>query len=467
MKKFVKFLMSIGIFVILFYHQGWIPGLNLSVFCIILWGLLTYRQRKFPSKQWYLSAAVILSSVSFGWYGDFFSFGALFFSIVFFALSVQYPRLKGELFPILWILNYGTFLFRIFYFKNWLPQRLRAGNLGNGLVAYIVMPLLIGSIFTLVYTSGSDLFATFFEAFFSEFDWLVIVGLIVLGFFFMFNIWFTFIPKSIIWLNRNLTDNFSPAKSIELRPSSLFDNLKSERLSGIISLVVINVLLFFFLISYNYEQFFRLDQSGNLSQETHQRVGTVIFSIVLAIGIILYYFKSVFNFDPKAILLKRLAYIWIVLNALLILSTFLKTGDYILAYGLTFKRIGVVIFLALSLTGLFYTWLKIKLQKTNRYLIAKMTRISFGTFVVCSMINFSWVVTKYNISTQNHPDKAYLKQMDYNEILLFQTFGDNPEWRGYFSNLHYQKEERQANKPILSRHLYDYFLFQKLDGRTE
>ena len=36
-----------------------------------------------------------------------------------------------------------------------------------------------------------------------------------------------------------------------------------------------------------------------LKEETHERVGAVIASIVMAIGVIMFYFKGSFNFDTQ------------------------------------------------------------------------------------------------------------------------------------------------------------------------
>jgi hypothetical protein len=63
-----------------------------------------------------------------------------------------------------------------------------------------------------------------------------------------------------------------------------------------------------FIITYNYEQFYETSKTPvQLSEETHERVNAVIMSIVMAILVIMFYFKSGFNFDPKSGLMKVLA----------------------------------------------------------------------------------------------------------------------------------------------------------------
>ena len=259
-------------------------------------------------------------------------------------------------------------------------------------------------------------------------------------------------------MNTQLGVNFSMGKQINLKPTFSFLEIDFERKSGEISLILLNILLVFFIITYNYEQFFSIAKTSTLSDEVHQRVATIIFSIILAIGVIMFYFKSSFNFDGKAGLLKKLSYVWIILNALLIISAFIKNTEYISVLGLTFKRIGVFIFLALSLVGLFITYVKLHFRKTNIFLLNRMLRVFFFTFIITSCINFSWIVTKYNIAFHKNDDTEYLKKLDFNKQILYNYYKNNPTWQSYFDN---EKEiiKRQKSKNILSWNLY----FQSLN----
>jgi len=178
----------------------------------------------------------------------------------------------------------------------------------------------------------------------------------------------------------------------------------------------------------------------------------------------MFYFKSTFNFDKKAELLKKLSYVWIILNTLLTVSAFLKNTEYILDFGLTYKRIGVYIFLFLSLAGLGTTYLKIHYQKTNAFLLTRMTRIFFFTFIITSWINFSWIVTKYNISFQKAGDAAYLRSLNFNKQLLFNTYKMDPSWQNYFES---EKQEinKEKSKSLLSSRLY--FSTVNLNNNTD
>lgn len=457
MKKIIRLLLGTFVFTALFYHQE--IGINFGLFAIFIWVILLIHTGKGRRTRlfWILSASLFLSALSFAWYGDTFSFFALYFSVIAIGIQVQFPRLKPILYPLLVAWNYLSFIFRVFFFSYWLPKPKQEHKFWKRFIALFLIPAIFGIAFMGIYAAGSDLFSNFIQRFYIDFDIFNLLLLAALGFFFLFNYWLLWVPRESIRLNRQLENSFSIEKQNTATQTFPFLDLDFERKSGEISLIVVNIILVFFIFTYNYEQFFSGTGTGNLSQEIHERVATVIFSIVMAIGLLMFYFKSTFNFDPKAKFLKQLAVIWMVLNTVLILSAFLKNGEYIFRFGLTGKRIGVFIFLLLSLTGLAFSYLKIKHRRTNAYLANKMMCIFFGTFVACSLINFSWVITGYNIRFHKDKDIQYLQGMAYNQRILYQTYHQDPEWQSYFEEqAHHIQTEKERS--FLSSKLYYKFM---------
>ncbi|MBN9338007.1 MAG: DUF4173 domain-containing protein, partial [Chryseobacterium sp.] len=203
------------------------------------------------------------------------------------------------------------------------------------------------------------------------------------------------------------------------KPTFSFLDIDSERTSGLISFSALNILLLIFIVTYNYEQFFEITKSADsLSAETHERVNAVIMSIVMAILVILFYFKKGFNFDEKAKSLKISAKIWIVLNAVLVISASLKNSEYIINYGLTYKRLGVYAFLAMALIGLIFTFIKIQKRKTNAFLFNKMFWACYGLILVCSYVNWGGIITVNNIKRKDFADNYHLVSINYNEKTL-------------------------------------------------
>jgi hypothetical protein len=182
------------------------------------------------------------------------------------------------------------------------------------------------------------------------------------------------------------------------------------------------MMLLFFIFTYNYEQFYEIPKTpSQLSDETHERVVSVIFSIIMAIAVIMFYFKGAFNFDKNAGILKILAKIWVVLNAVLIFSAMAKNTEYVQQLGLTYKRLGVYAFLILSIIGLVITFIKIQKQKTNAFLFNQMLWCFYGMILVCSYFNWGGMATQYNI--RNHKGNfEFLHSLNYNDEVLEQAF---------------------------------------------
>lgn len=453
MKKITKLWIGTLIFIFIFYNED--VGLNATLTGLLIWFLLYQQPIKPENKKdfWLLSVCVFISALSFAWYGDAFSFFAMFVSIIVLGFQSQYPKINIVLYPFLWFLNYAGFIFKFFSFKYWLPKKIAGNNLFKKFLAIVAIPSFFVITFIAIYANGSDIFYSFFQNISLNLNFIQIVFLGCFGFFLFFNVWYVFIPKIVIKMNTQLGMNFSTGKQINLKPTFSFLEIDFERKSGEISLILLNILLVFFIITYNYEQFFSIAKTATLSDEVHQRVATIIFSIIMAIGVIMFYFKSSFNFDKKAGLLKKLSYVWIILNALLIVSAFIKNAEYVSVLGLTFKRIGVFIFLALSLIGLFITYLKLHFSKTNIFLLNRMMRVFFITFIITSCINFSRIVTKYNIAFHKNDDVEYLKNLNFNKQILYNVYKNNPTWQSYFEN---QNEfiKQEKSKGILSWHLY-------------
>ena len=80
-----------------------------------------------------------------------------------------------------------------------------------------------------------------------------------------------------------------------------------KRLSGVVSFVALNI--YCYSLSPLIMTVCRITKAtaNQLAEETHERVGAVIASIVMAIGVIMFYFKGSFNFDTQAKSLKILA----------------------------------------------------------------------------------------------------------------------------------------------------------------
>lgn len=183
-------------------------------------------------------------------------------------------------------------------------------------------------------------------------------------------------------------------------------------------------------------------------------------SIIMAILVILFYFKAGFNFDQKAKYLKFLAKIWIALNVILIFSTLAKNTEYIINLGFTYKRLGVYAFLFLSILGLFFTFLKIKNQKTNAYLFNQMFWCFFGIILVCSFINWGGFITTQNIKRPYFDEQYHSTFVNFNEEQLL-DYAEKKQNEELIIKLKTRIEKRKAYNFLSKTLYYDGFSSNK------
>lgn len=456
MKKHHLIFITVLAVIVLFYKEY--IALNLGIFGIFL-GILTFTQTKseFRSKTFLtLFVTSIFSSFAFAWFGDAISFVAVLVSVFLLRFKGTYPKLKPFLYIEILLVNLISFVGRVFSTEQWYEKPKEGKSFSKKLITFILIPGIFITIFLCIYSAGSSHFDQFFSEIKLDFSFFDVIFLAIIGFYVGFIFWNFGIERFIFKQNRYLNDDFSGIIKLE-KPTFSFLDIDSERTSGLISFSALNVLLLVFILTYNYEQFFEVTKSADgLSAETHERVNSVIMSIVMAILVILFYFKKGFNFDEKAKSLKVSAKIWIVLNAVLVISASLKNSEYIINFGLTYKRLGVYAFLTMALIGLIFTFIKIQNKKTNAFLFNKMFWASYGLILVCSYVNWGGIITSNNIERKNFADNYHLVSINYNEKILL-DYADktgNSEMKNQLK----ERIESYQKETFLSKILYYEFI---------
>ncbi|MGR3854739.1 DUF4153 domain-containing protein [Chryseobacterium indologenes] len=439
------------LFVIVFYDQE--VGLNLGILGIV-YAVLTLFKTPEKNKTRTLHALFgtsILSSIAFAWFGDFPSFIAVVSSLLLLGYKSKNKRLKILFLIPVFIVNCCTSFCRFFSFDEWLPKKNIPG-LWQKTLAFFLIPLVLVSVFFGIYSAGSDHFAALFTDYELDLNIWQVFCLSVLGFFIAFNYW-NYAVEKLIYKNNHVLDNEFGKDSRIPKATYSFLDLDAERMSGVISFVLLNVLLVFFIITYNYEQFYEAVKTPvQLSEETHERVNAVIMSIVMAILVIMFYFKSGFNFDPKAGSLKLLAKIWIFLNAVLVVSAALKNYEYIINYGFTYKRLGVFAFLLLSLVGLALTFIKIQKQKRNIFLVNTMIWYFYGTVLVCSYFNWGGFITSQNMKRKDFAVNYHVTSINFSEKALLKYADEKNDQK--LKKTVQDKVKNEKSKNFLSKIMY-------------
>lgn len=459
MNKKTLFTLSLGLFVALFYN--FTGDISVSIFTLTVMGLSFYEQSKkkqMNSKFKLLFSGGVLFSLAYAYYGDFSSFLGIFITWHLLALLLFRPKIEWIKGLILIPLNYLMVL-PLFYLNYEKRLQSKDKNKKDNLLFYralyyVFIPVVICGLFLMIYAVASHQMENLLGNVRFDIDLAHGLRLLLLGTFFCLPFWFFKLPTSWQVVSHPLFD--------ELKMSHSFVNQEKAKIfrkSGEITFLALNIILLIFIGIYGYENFWIEEFEQTVSANVHSRVNAVIFSIIMAISLISIYFRKNLNFDPNNKTIKKWVYIWLILNAVLISVTFIKNIHYIDLLGLTHKRLGVFAFLTLALVGLGLTYIKIKHKKTIYFLFHRFIPITYMLLMAASIVNWDYLITKYNIATQ-HIDNYYLQnQMKYNTIILHDYYLETHQLK------HAQQIKRQIkNKKeyqdshLLENNLYDYYI---------
>lgn len=207
---------------------------------------------------------------------------------------------------------------------------------------------------------------------------------------------------------------------------------KFEKTSGTLLFVMLNLMLVFinvldiiFLYAGD-----KLPEGITHSQFVHNGVGMLILSIVLGVSVILYIFRNALHFDTGNKVIKLLISLWILQNIFMIVSASVRNYMYVLDYSLTYKRIGVFVYLALTVIGLLTVLAKIHYKKSNWYLIRSNAFCGILFLCFSSFLNWDKIVCEFNIACKTEK----LQELDKKYLL-----GLSDETLPYLQNLKNQK----------------------------
>ncbi|MDG1572190.1 DUF4173 domain-containing protein [Robiginitalea sp. M366] len=296
------------------------------------------------------------------------------------------------------------------------------GRIFGGILISFVLLWVFGGLYAEANPVFEDLLGRIDLSFLSlGWFWLTVVGFLL-----YLNLLRPFDPQRILQADAHFPDTLrSPAQPFTPQQE---DALERENLWGRMALGSLSVLLLLYLVlDYIYLAQGSVGTPALQSQAVHQGVYALIFSLFLAMGVLLVFFRGRLNFYTKAGPLRRLAYLWLGLNTLLLMNTAIKNALYIYHSGLTFKRLGVFVFLALVGVGLATTFFKLRDTRSLFYLLRKNALSLFAILVgVWTLPWTSWITT-YNLSYVSSPDLEYLQELPLqNAPRLLRYAAENP-----------------------------------------
>jgi Domain of unknown function (DUF4173) len=253
-------------------------------------------------------------------------------------------------------------------------------------------------------------------------------------------------PKTNIQNRNKVNPNTIPTPTNTL-------GLKNEYRSALILLVMVNLLLLIInIIDINWIWFnFEYNPNDDLSSFVHEGTYLLILSTLLSIGILLFYFRGNQNFYHNRPTLVKLSNIWIIQNVILVISVALRNYHYIHYYGLAYKRIGVIIFLIITVAGLFTLYQKIRNKKSINFFIRINSWTVYASFIFMSCVNWDGIIAKNNIEhpLRQNMDIEFLMSLSDKTLSII---GQNPSilsspqhWQNDRNNFQKQFDQRKAS----------------------
>ncbi|NRD24594.1 DUF4173 domain-containing protein [Winogradskyella litoriviva] len=417
MKKLALFIAAL-LFSTFFYDQS--IGLNLFLFSILTVAILFINnQTHFKNRKTQIySAAYLITGLTIFFHSS--TLSVIANLVAFFTLIGHLSETKSSIY-INWLNGLYTTIAGLFHrnFAITESKHIEKENVQKPPIDYLhwakitIIPAVILITFIALYKEGNPVFSNIIEQIdfgFINFQWILMAGL---GYYLFHNI---YAPIEV-----------EPATEIDLKTENSLQKtnafsipkLKQENQLGVILISLLNALIVLYLITDVAFLTSDLDLRASVfSAQVHSGINALIGSIVIAIMILLYVFRGNLNFYEQNITLKRLAYTWIILNILLVISIAFKNSQYIYYFGLTYKRIGVLVYLILATIGLVSTLLKISSLKNNWYLFRVNTQAAFIILVASSTVNWDYHITNYNFNYAQSMDFNYLYNLSNNNTIL-------------------------------------------------
>ena len=336
-----------------------------------------------------------------------------------------------------------------------------------GKVVSQLVPLLVTALFFLLYTQASPAFSALFSHLSFDFvsGWWVLFtgfgGYLLLTFFCPLTIsklvQADLSASDLLHRRRSTTSKFNPV------------GLRYEYRTAWRAFVLLNILLFVFnAVDITYLSAGELPEEITYKEFLHQGVNVLIISVVLAIAIVMYFLRGSLNFLSNSQRLKYAAYVWIIQNAVLVIAIVVKNTEYIERFGLTHRRIGVYVYLLLTLIGLAATWIKVRDTKSNWFLMRRNSWAFYTVLVVYSMVDWGSVITEHSLARleEHPPHMTYLLSLSDIDLDRLASVQDNPVVSARAKECIYdridtfiQQEQREGWQ---SWNYRDYLLYQKL-----
>ncbi len=279
---------------------------------------------------------------------------------------------------------------------------------GSGLTRWLrqgALPVIVLMPFLILYSAGSDKFLhvvdTFCAGISSLFQHLSLsrtLGLALLGTLFI-------IPLFLVGNEFNFSDKESRLSDALFRQRTSrkkrfrITALVGEYRRGVLTLLLLNGLLL--LNNLTDLRFVWVKTQALspqvLSQYVHAGTNSLIVSILLAMGVVGFYFRGNLNFYRRNRLLRQLTYLWLAQNAFLALSVGVRNWHYVSAYGLAYGRVQIAFVLLLIWVGLYTLYRKVRHTLSLSFLLQTNGLALWLFLIAFGAVNWPGAITRVNL----------------------------------------------------------------------
>ena len=405
-----------ALFDLLFWRMA--PGLNVPLFTIgttLLLLLLQGWHGLSSAARWALGGALISAAMVFV-HNSIVSIIAAFASLAVATALVKEERLRSLAFA--GVQDFASFFLAPIMAIARLDRLVPQGGVprqGWRWIKLGILPAALLLLFTQLYRGGNprfdaltagfmtaffDMIGTMLERFFTAHTLFVLFGAAVCA-----SLLIKLMPDTLVTIEQRFSDVLRRVRVKRphwLEPLSM-DPLERERRMGMILLVAVNVLLAVVnVIDINWVWFgFEVPKDFSLKQFVHEGTWLLIISILLSMVILMWLFRRNQNFYWRSKGLRMLAFVWIAQNFILGVSVFLRNYHYISFHGLAYKRVGVIVFLALVLVGLITLFVKVRDRKSLFYLARVNAWAVFLALIGLSTVDWDSLIVRYNLGHWN------------------------------------------------------------------
>jgi hypothetical protein len=446
------FIVSVILYSLLFYKQQ--PGFNFMLFnAVLVGGIALMRPESVKSRTWLIAAACsLLTAASVWWYGNPLTIFANVGSLLVLAAQSAHPR--TSVLVSLFLSGCSVAASYVFMIMDFVERRrlAREAAAANGQVpsrpsgrVWIVLAVLaIVVVFFILYRNSNVLFKELTKHInldFISWQWCLFTGI---GAVILYGYYFHHSPTAVAKENLNQQLDLKPAQPGESRWGDNLMGVDNERFSGILLFSLLNVLALLVNGGDILFQFgdLTLPEGISFTSYVHQGVWTLIGSIIIAILLVMFYFRGRLNFDKGYRTIALLASLWILQNVVMVVMTGLRNNLYTMEFGLTYKRVGVYMYLLFTIAGLITTILKVNARKTNTWLYRTTTWMFFVIFTFSTLVNWDGIITDYNLTYSKRIDRAYLSSLTDANIAELAELNVHPEkFKGKEMSGSYENED--------------------------